>query len=395
MNEIERNIVPWNISAAKRYAAFIKGKESGKKCALYVYEAADDSTFRYRAYNVMRYTEESERWCAQYFFANTEKDEILQLLPKCELLVLVRVRWTHFVEEMTTRAHILGKTVLFDADDLVFDLDYLNLVMNTLCIDLRTSVNSDANYDSWFSYVSRIGLSASRADGLITTNSYLGRKFTEKFGKPYGVIKNSLGPEQLTVSEEYVKTKKKRNNFLIGYFSGSPSHINDFLQIAPEMKDFLDKHPDAKLQVVGYMELPEFFEPLIRQGRVLSHPFVDFLELQNLIANVDVNIVPLLINDFTNCKSELKYFEAAIVDTVTIATPIYTYSHAITNGENGFLCNVGEWFDTLERVYNKDVDIERINKSAHEHALSVYAGKAMQQEIENCFDFFFQKQEEK
>jgi hypothetical protein len=38
-----------------------------------------------------------------------------------------------------------------------------------------------------------------------------------------------------------------------------------------------------------------------------------------LIARTEVNIAPLLDNVLTNCKSELKYFEAAVADTITIA----------------------------------------------------------------------------
>ena len=43
-------------------------------------------------------------------------------------------------------------------------------------------------------------------------------------------------------------------------------------------------------------------------------PLADFLTLQTLIGSTGLNIVPLQTNIFTNCKSELKYFEAAIVE---------------------------------------------------------------------------------
>ena len=61
------------------------------------------------------------------------------------------------------------------------------------------------------------------------------------------------------------------------------------------------------------------------------------MNLQRLIAEVEINISPLQNNLFTNCKSELKYFEAAIAGTITVATPTYAFSRAIVDGENGFL----------------------------------------------------------
>ena len=60
--------------------------------------------------------------------------------------------------------------------------------------------------------------------------------------------------------------------------------------------------------------------------RIEVCPLQDFVNLQRLIGEVEINIVPLQDNAFTNCKSELKYFEAAIVETVTVATPTYTFS---------------------------------------------------------------------
>ncbi len=59
------------------------------------------------------------------------------------------------------------------------------------------------------------------------------------------------------------------------------------------------------------MEFPEEMQPFIEEGRITFAPFVDFVELQRLIAEVDVNIFPLVQNTFTNCKSQLKFFEAA------------------------------------------------------------------------------------
>lgn len=392
MNKPQINTEPWNIPTASRYGAFCNAKKQGKKCALYVYEQADTSTFRYRAYNIMQYTQESESWRAQYFFAKTEQDEIKTLIPECDLLVIVRLRWTHFVEEIISRAHLLGKKVLFDADDLIFDTDYLSLVTNTLNVDFRTNVAPEINYDFWFAMIGRQQLTASKTDGFITTNPYLGQKFTNKFGKPFAVIRNTLNKEQLEISSWYSSHSDRTNldQFTIGYFSGTPSHINDFLMVAPELKNFLCDHPNSHLQVVGFMEFPDFMHDLLAEGRVSFIPLVDFLELQHLTANVDVSIVPLVVNDFTNCKSELKYFEAAIVNTITIASPNYTYTNAIKHGETGFLCQPGKWYDTLKMIYCKDVDCDRIKENARNHSILTYSGVSILKEIENTFDFFYQ-----
>jgi glycosyltransferase involved in cell wall biosynthesis len=72
--------------------------------------------------------------------------------------------------------------------------------------------------------------------------------------------------------------------------------------------------------------------------------------LQREIGQVEVNLVPLQDNVFTNCKSELKWFEAAVVGALTVAAPTYSYRHAIEHGENGWLAPAYAWEDVLREV---------------------------------------------
>lgn len=339
----------------------------------------------------MQQTYQSDKWQSVYFFMN-EIDTILELLPMVHLVVVIRIKWAHMLDKILSRARADGKKVLFDLDDFVFSIDHFGLVTNTLNVHF----GSEQDYDFWFAYISRIGLSASKADGFITTNNFLGEQLVKKFRKPYHVIKNALNQEQLAVSAACVRDKARQlaqrttnELFTIGYFSGTPSHINDFMEVAPELAMLLEKYPSMRLKVVGFMEFPLLIEEAIRRGQVLFTPLVDFLELQRLIAEVDVNIVPLVDNTFSNCKSELKFFEAAIVDTPTIATPIYTYASCIEDGINGFLCRPGQWFQTIERIYNKEVDISAINQKAHEYVLEEYSGNAFTKEIEESYDAFY------
>ena len=142
------------------------------------------------------------------------------------------------------------------------------------------------------------------------------------------------------------------------------------------------------LQVVGFMEFPKTMQPLIQSGRIEFAPLVDFMELQRLIAQVDVNIVPLVQNTFTNCKSELKFFEAAAVETVTVATPTYTYSNAISDGENGSLCRPGQWYDRIVYLYEQPQEREKMASAAREYCLDRYVGAHFLGQIEDACDFF-------
>jgi glycosyltransferase involved in cell wall biosynthesis len=106
------------------------------------------------------------------------------------------------------------------------------------------------------------------------------------------------------------------------------------------------------------------------------------------MAEVDVNIAPLVINDFTNCKSELKFFEAAAVETTTIASPNYSFKKAITDGKNGFLAKPEEWYQKLEYLYNHPEENRKIALEAKKYALKHYYGEEFLKEVEETYDYF-------
>lgn len=382
--ELPINRQPWETSLECRCQLLKNAYKDGKKIAVMLYKQADTSTFRYRCYNVYQSTQHSEKWQSVYFFMN-EVETLEALLPCIDILILTRLKWEHSLDVLVAKAHTRNIPILYDIDDLVCNTQYLKLVTNTLNVHF----GGEADYDFWFAYFSRLEKAASLADGFITTNDFLGKKLSERFQKPYQIIINSLNQEQLEVSKRCIKQKNYfKNPFEVGYFSGTPSHINDFRVIASEMIELLQGCPNMVLKVVGFMEFPDAIQPFIKSGRVQFTPLVDFLELQRLIAQVDVNIVPLVQNTFTNCKSELKFFEAAVVNTVTIATPIYTYRNAIENGKTGFLCEAGQWYSCIKDVYDKKIDISNIVDNAREYCIKHYSGKKFINQVEQTYDFF-------
>lgn len=310
-----------------------------------------------------------------------------KLLETVQLLILMRIKWNYPLDSLVHEAKKKGVPVLFDVDDLICNTDYLPLVTNTL----NVRFGSEADYDAWFALISRYQTMAAKADGFITTNPFLGEKLSEKFGKEYQVIINSLNEEQLRVSEQCRKQKCTQNDsslFAIGYFSGSPTHANDFRTVYRELLRLLETYPQMVLKIVGFMDFPEEMQPMIQSNRVTFIPLVDFMELQRLIAQVDVNIVPLVRNAFTNCKSELKFFEAAAVDTVTVATPTYTYEQAIKHGRTGFLCEQGQWYETIEKLYQQPELRKSVAKQAETYCLDAYTGEAFRKQVCAAYDFF-------
>ncbi len=384
---IDENCAPWEIPFSSRCNTLLKALKDGVRVAALMYERADTSTFRYRGYNIAQITRESDKWRSIYFFSD-EIEQIFPYISQVSLVVVIRMRWTHKLEKLIYEVKSNDIPLLFDVDDLVFDTKHLPMVTNTLNVPFM----NEADYDFWFAYMGRIEYTASKADGFITTNAFLGERLKEKFHKNYGIIPNFLNEEQLIVSERCRMQKEiqgiSRKPFTIGYFSGTPSHINDFKTVYKELILLLEEYKDINLEVVGFMEFPQEMQPFIRNGRVTFIPLVNFLELQRLIAEVDVNIVPLVDNVFTNCKSELKFFEAAIVKTPTFAQPTHTFQKCITDGINGYLCKQGEWYEKIKAFYLRQQDGDYIVNNAFDYVNEHYQGEAILKQIIRCYDMF-------
>jgi hypothetical protein len=371
---------PWNTVLWDRLKAIT---ETTNKKVVYIYERADTSTFRYRVYNMCQTLRHSSCWTGSHFFEN-ELSFLSEYLDRIDIVVFVRTRWSLAMDTFLQAAKNRKIPVIFDIDDLVCDVVTLPVIMNTLNVDF----DNPQTYEYWFSYVSRLWLMGSQCDATIGTNGYLCDKLSHLFGKPSYSVNNFLNSEQVQVSENLFHKRRPAINgsrFVIGYFSGTPSHTNDFRKVSVEIAELMHAYPEIRMEVVGFMDFPDSLNHLIKSGRIMYRPPVDFLKLQEKIAHTDVQIVPLVDNEFTNCKSELKFFEAAIVGTITCATPTYSYRNSIRHEQTGFLCKEGEWYSTLEGVYKARIADDLIPR-ARDYCLEKYAPEKQLAAIEKTLD---------
>ena len=316
----------------------------------WLYEKPDTSTYRYRVYNMVEglRADRSQRASAAWFEL-ADVPSLMQRLPEIDTLVVARVRYDHVVARLIAAARAHGVRVLFDCDDLVFDTRYVHLVLDTLAQDAA----HPGAWDWWFAYMGRIEATARLCDGGIATNDYLAERMREVVPGPVAIVPNFLNRRQQEVSDELLTTKRMRRfvadgPVTVGYFSGTPSHNHDFSIVVGALCRLLERDPDVHFRIVGFMDdigaLASFGH------RVERLPLHDWVNLQRLIAEVEVNIAPLQENVFTNCKSELKFFEAAAVGTWTVATPTTTFAAAMEGEGAGRLCRAHDWDAALEEA---------------------------------------------
>ncbi len=338
---------PWELSLEER----IEGLVSRECRIAYFYERPDTSTFRYRIFNMAQALDAApDLGISASWFSRADLPRSEHFIDRADALVICRASYNAAMNRMVAYAKARGIPVLFDVDDLVFNTDYAQLILDTL----DQPYENEAAWNHWFAYIGRIGGTLRLCDGAIVTNDFLAERVKEfaPWMVPQ-VVPNFLNRVQQKISRQIMAAKQisafeRDDKIHIGYFSGTPTHNWDFEIAESALASLLDQDPRLIVRMVGFLE-PR--GPMVKhRDRIEIYPLQDFLNLQRLIGESEINIAPLQVNTFTNCKSELKYFEAAIVGTLTIATPTYTFCRAIKDGENGFLAQGHEWKEKIQRA---------------------------------------------
>jgi glycosyltransferase involved in cell wall biosynthesis len=298
-------------------------------------------TFRYRCFNpVDAINRHSAELSASYFFYS-DFETLDNLSDYADVLVVSRCPMDAQLDRLYRRFRNAGKRIFFDIDDLVFDVNFATLVASNLGYPLEK-----ADLNNWTAFIASINEALKGADEVIATNEYLAQRIRDISDSPVNIVPNTFNKaQQLASDKARASVHTTHRGLRLGYFSGSSSHSRDFDIVASQIMRFLEESPDSTLTIVGHLELPKEFAPL--GERVTTKPFMDFLDMQSLVREIDLNIVPLQDSAFTWSKSELKYFEAALVETPTLASATPVFRNAIKHGVTGFLADSTEWFEAL------------------------------------------------
>lgn len=312
---------------------------------------------------------------------NITSDEVyyvdLQIedIKYAHLFVFFRCPYTDTIGKFIKLANELNKTVLFDIDDLVIDTKYTD----TIGYIQQMSIADKELYDDG---VQRMGHTLQLCEGAITTTERLAYELNKYVPEVY-INRNTASEKMYALSE---KTEKNRTDeeIRIGYFSGSITHNDDFMLVLPSLCILLKKYAELRLYIVGELEIPKELEPFSNQ--IVATPFLDWQELPQLVASVDINIAPLEQSIFNEAKSENKWVEAALVNVPTVASNVGAFARMIENGKTGYLCDtIEDWTNILELLIINKKERQKIAKQAYqyvkENCLTIYSGHAVSEYI--------------
>lgn len=211
-------------------------------------------------------------------------------------------------------------------------------------------------------------------DAMTVSSSYLAEVYRKAFGKKCDVIPITISNVQYEAAQslrEKRKLPRHRETVCISYLSGSNSHDADFREVSPALERILSRHPEVRLVVVGPLTLPRELEPYSKQ--IVRKNYMPPLDLLALTAEMDINLAPLTLDSFNQGKGETKITEAALVEVVTVASPIQSYRELIHHGVNGFIASTSEeWEEILEQLV-LDGDLrQKTGQKAYEDFVPMY-----------------------
>ncbi|MEO8045557.1 MAG: glycosyltransferase [Spartobacteria bacterium] len=289
------------------------------------------------------------------------------------MVVLFRTLWDARVAALYAACRARGITIAFDLDDLVFEPAY----MRPPYFDYVRTLNP-AQRERWEGKVTGWRRSLLEADCAIVSTAPLAAA-VEKLGKRAIVWPNGISWRMLEDARRLsTKSSSPGGIVRLGYASGAPTHQKDFAQISTVLASILSDRPDVSLTIVGHLDLAEFPELAEHGARIEKRPVVPHSALDAEYARFDINLAPLEVgNPFCEAKSELKYFEAALLKVPTIAAATAPYASAIQSGVNGYVArDAAEWRACLLALIDDETSRARLGREAFWHAIVRFGPEA-------------------
>jgi O-antigen biosynthesis protein len=291
--------------------------------------------------------------------------DLVEAVDHYSCFVLNRVEWTDPVAAFVDAARSRGRAVVFDTDDLIFEPELID----------RFAV-----FDGWpepelmleVAKLERYRRTLEHCDVAIVTTEPLREQVRPYAGDAY-LVPNAVSAEMIRLSDTPFAGRSRasvQTTVTIAYLSGTRTHNRDFLEATDAILWALEAFPQARFQAVGKLELDRRFERF--HDRVQCIPLQPWQGLPELLARVDVSLAPLeRDNPVTDCKSCVKFLEAALVGVPTIASARPDFVRVIEHGGNGLLADSDdEWREALRLLIDSADLRNELGARAREETLS-------------------------
>ena len=293
------------------------------------------------------------------------------------VVIFYRVPALPEVIETIAYAQAIKKVVFYEIDDLIFDEDKYP--------DPFETYGGQITKHEYFGLIRGTILfkeAMAMCDYAIASTPSLATAMEVNVIKQkVWVHRNALDSHNLDFLRLKVP-KFKRDYLSIFYGTGTKAHNTDFNQlVAPALVKILQKYPQVRLKIIGYLTIPTILKPYCQQIDQVEI-IKDIKIYWEFLKQADINIAVLKRTAFNNSKSELKWFEAASLQVPSVVSNTETFLGVIEDGVNGFIAsNPQEWLEKLELLINDRELRSTIARNAYKKAWKNYNIPVMSNKI--------------
>ena len=246
---------------------------------------------------------------------NSKVNFIYRSFPKKShtIIILHRPFMNNHVFYFIKYIKMLNIPIVYDIDDLLFDEIF------------QKKINKEKSKD----YIKII----KECDFVTVSTNFLKNKISIYNSNTF-LIKNTISNSFFSGStKNYISKNIYKDTIVLAYLSGSKSHDADFSVIENTLVSILEKYDFVKLLIVGYLN----FNHLIFQkfnNRLEHMAKIEYSDYHNIFKEIDINLVPLELNDFCHAKSELKYIEAGASGIPSVLSHTKTHEEKVESFVN-------------------------------------------------------------
>lgn len=344
-------------------------------------------------YRISRYTRAAKAMGAHVIELDVPSaSENLEEIYRANILIVWRATWSDELSSLMSAARKAKVPVIYDIDDLIIDP---NLAKVNIVDGIRSSGSTEKAAEKFFELMQ---ISMKQADYCSAPTHFLA-DYMSSFGKKTFHLPNGFDENTWRVSRLALRarlTKPHDGLIRMGYAGGSRTHQKDFAKIAGVIASLLRERSHCRLVLFSKgkkrcIDIDEFPTLNAVSAQIEWREMVPLNELPLEMAQFDINLAPLEVgNAFCEAKSELKFFESALVEVPVVASPTQTFSEAIEDGKTGFLApDEKSWYIILSKLLDDALLRKNIGRNAYYSVLWKYGREHRMELISSMLDIIF------
>lgn len=327
-------------------------------------------------YRVERYAEAFRKAGeSTHILARTDLEDArtLALIDRAKVIFIWRADWQSDIEQVIRRAKRSGASVVFDLDDLMVRPELAEArYIDAIRFERKDASQVKRHYD-------KVRATLMAADfATASTHELAWHLRTVPGRRPTFVLPNGYAVETYAQSRVHARRRAANTDGLvrIGYAGGTRTHQADFRLCVAALAEVLGRYPHCRLVLFRHgssamLDVAEYPELRGCIGQIEWRDLVAHALLPSEVGRFHINLAPLETgNPFCESKSELKFFEAALAEVPTIASPTGPFRRAIEHGVTGYLAACrDDWIAALTSLIEDPERRARMGAAAHRRSL--------------------------